>query len=522
MNLQDFTRTDLINIIGKEFPKGKGVEVGTFKGEFSKEIMNNWSGTLYMVDVWRPLSNEEYLDSSNHTNFENGVYGEAMNNIKGFEDRAVMVRATSEVAADMFEDNSLDFVYIDANHAYDYVVQDIELWYPKIKEGGYLCGHDYIRMDWYGDQNFCENQKDKHIYSGNFYHGIFGVNPAVDEFCSKHEYNPQVTKEWFGSWWIKKKVTSKKIAVLVVYDDNYEEMKKITVDTNIQQYCEIHGYTLIPHKVENFDRHASWAKISKSIEILKNDNFDWLFFIDLDCLIMNSTIKLETIIDEKYSFIVPSHNVPAIDTPTITPFKTDNIITSQFLVKNDEMGIQILEDIWKCEDLPKNMDYHTFDYEGRQTRSTILKPQFKNHIKIIDEKILNTFWYMNSPFITFHNKGVNNLVWEPNDFIVHVTGYKKEERVKLLSDLNFFSGGAIVNMRHDNHNISFKPINKLEFIKIIIKNLNREIIHEMDFYELSDRETIYLELPKNIIGDSIIIEGYDKINNLISIHKLKI
>lgn len=522
MKLQDFTRTDLINIIGEEFPKGRGVEVGTFKGEFSKEIMNNWSGTLYMVDVWRPLSDDEYLDSSNHANFENGVYGEAMNNIRGFEDRAVMVRATSEVASDMFEDNSLDFVYIDANHAYDYVVQDIELWYPKIKEGGYLCGHDYIGMDWYGDQNFCENQKDKHIYSGNFYHGIFGVNPAVDEFCTKHGYNPQVTKEWFGSWWIKKKVVSKKIAVLVVYDNNYEEMKKITVDTNIQQYCEIHGYTLIPHKVENFDRHSSWAKISKSIEILKNEDFDWLFFIDLDCLIMNSTIKLETIIDEKYSFILPSHNVPAIDTPTITPFKTDNIITSQFLVKNNEMGIQILEDIWKCEDLPKNMNYHTFDYEGRQTRSTILKQQFKNHIKIVDEKILNRFWYMNSPFITFHNKGVNNLVWEPNDFIVHVTGYKKEERVKLLSDLNFFSGGAIVNMKHNNHNISFRPINNLEFIKIIIKNLNREIIHEMNFYELSDKETIYLELPKNIVGDSIIIEGYNKINNLISIHKLKI
>jgi hypothetical protein len=522
MNKTQISRTELIFEIGKEFPKGKGVEVGTFKGEFSKDIMENWDGTLYMVDVWRPLSNEEYLDASNHDNFVNGVYGEAMNNIKGFEDRAIMVRATSEIASHMFEDNSLDFVYIDANHAYDYVVQDIELWYPKVKEGGYLCGHDYIQMDWYNDPNFTSNNKDKHIYTSNFYHGVFGVNPAVDEFCEKFGYNPQVTKEWFGSWWVKKKVNSKKIAVLVVYDDNYEEMKKITVDTNIQQYCEIHGYTLIPHKVENFDRHASWAKISKSIEILKNDNFDWLFFIDLDCLIMNSTIKLETIIDEKYSFIVPSHNVPAIDTPTITPFKTDNIITSQFLVKNDEMGIQILEDIWKCEDLPENMDYHTFDYEGRQTRSTILKPQFKNHIKIIDEKILNRFWYMNSPFLTFHNKGVNNLVWEPNDFIVHVTGYKKEDRVKLLSDLNFFSGGAIVNMKHDNNTISFKPINNLEFIKIIIKNLNGDIINEMEFYDLSDKGMIYLESPKNIIGDSIIIEGYNKINNLISIHKLKI
>jgi hypothetical protein len=209
MEKRDITRIELINTIGKEFPNGKGVEVGTFKGEFSKEILENWEGTLYMVDVWRPLSDKEYLDSSNHNNFENGVYSEAMKNISGHEDRAVMVRAASEIAANMFEDNSLDFVYIDANHAYDYVVQDINLWYPKVKEGGYLCGHDYINMDWYNDPNFSPNGKDKHIYSSNFYHGVFGVNPAVDEFCTQNEYHSQVTNEWFGSWWLKKKYIEK-------------------------------------------------------------------------------------------------------------------------------------------------------------------------------------------------------------------------------------------------------------------------------------------------------------------------
>jgi hypothetical protein len=204
MKRVNISRIDLITTIGKEFPNGRGVEVGTFKGEFSKEVIKNWLGTLYMVDVWRPLSNEEYLDSSNHGNHENQIYTEAMNNIKGFEDRAVMVRASSEIASNMFENNSLDFVYIDANHAYNYVVQDIELWYPKVKKGGYLCGHDYIDMDWYNDPNFSENGKDKHIYNSDFYHGVFGVNPAVDEFCKNNGYNPQVTNEWFGTWWIKK------------------------------------------------------------------------------------------------------------------------------------------------------------------------------------------------------------------------------------------------------------------------------------------------------------------------------
>jgi hypothetical protein len=199
---RDINRIDLLKEIGLEFPNGKGAEIGTFKGEFSKQILQNWKGTLYMIDVWRPLG-EEYLDASNHAEHTT-AYSDTMNNISGYEDRGVMIRATSGVAADIFDRESLDFVYIDANHAYDFVVEDIKLWYPKVKSGGYLCGHDYINLDWYNDPNFLENKKDKHIWNGNFYHGVFGVNPAVDEFCTKHNYQLKVTSEWFGSWMIKK------------------------------------------------------------------------------------------------------------------------------------------------------------------------------------------------------------------------------------------------------------------------------------------------------------------------------
>jgi hypothetical protein len=201
---ENITRVGLIRNIGQEFPKGKGVEVGTFKGSFSNQIMNNWSGTLYMVDVWRPLESG-YDDSSNHGRYDGGVYTDAMENIKGFEDRAIMVRATSEIAADMFNDNSLDFVYIDANHAYDYVVQDIELWYPKVKKGGFICGHDYLGLDWYDDPNYSDNNKDKFIWgTDGTYMGVFGVNPAVDEFCEKNGYELRVTSEWLGTWYVKK------------------------------------------------------------------------------------------------------------------------------------------------------------------------------------------------------------------------------------------------------------------------------------------------------------------------------
>ena len=185
----------------------KGVEVGVFKGGFSKEILSKWPGTLYMVDPWRPLG-DEYIDSSNHKNHST-AYSEAMGSIGGFEDRAIMVRALSEQAVDLFEDDSLDFVYLDGNHAYDFIKQDIELWYPKVKKGGLISGHDYLQTD-YSEGYLLPNGKDKHIYFNNVsgpmeYAGIFGVNPAVDEFCKDNNYEVNLNNEaWFDTWWFIK------------------------------------------------------------------------------------------------------------------------------------------------------------------------------------------------------------------------------------------------------------------------------------------------------------------------------
>lgn len=200
-------RDFLIQNINKYIGNGKGVEVGVFKGEFSKIILKNWGGTLYMIDVWKALG-DEYTDSSNHAHHST-AYKETMDNIQGFEDRGIMIRTNSKTASEMFEDESLDFVFIDANHAYDYVVEDINLWFPKLKKGGMFSGHDYILMDWYNDPNFLENKKDKHIYTFTtdgkpFYNGVFGVNPAVDEFCEKMGYEVNHTGEWFSTWWFIK------------------------------------------------------------------------------------------------------------------------------------------------------------------------------------------------------------------------------------------------------------------------------------------------------------------------------
>lgn len=212
---------NLNNLVGKT---GVGVEVGVFRGDLTQHILGHWrGGTMFLIDVWREIGNE-YQDVCN--NDEQLQYMvDTANVIKGHEHRAHMIRTTSKVASTLFQDESLDFIYIDANHKYDAVKEDLELWYPKLKKGGVFSGHDYLNTDWYDDSltsltrmtpwgevsvgwEKCDNGKDKRLYKTHegvtYYNGVFGVVPAVDEFCKKYGYTLDVTTEIFGTWWLIK------------------------------------------------------------------------------------------------------------------------------------------------------------------------------------------------------------------------------------------------------------------------------------------------------------------------------
>ena len=185
---------------------GIGVELGSFKGDFANTILKNWNGTLLMIDVWRELPNQEYDDMSNHREHID-AYSQAMDNIKGFEDRAFMLRMKGKDACSFIYDKYLDFIYIDANHTYEAVKEDIKLWYPKIKSGGLIMGHDYLPDNFYEGKEknqalylFPDGEPEKAKYAG-----MFGVNPAVNEFCEENGYVINKTEEFLATWWFMKR-----------------------------------------------------------------------------------------------------------------------------------------------------------------------------------------------------------------------------------------------------------------------------------------------------------------------------
>ena len=183
----------------------KGIEVGSFEGTYSKYILENWTGHLFLVDVWRKLDEEEYIDGSNQIDAKTTI-GKVFDNLSGLEDRSTIIRTTSQRASHMFNNNFFDFVYIDANHKFEYVFDDMILWYPKLRPGGIMAGHDFI-ADY--DIRKADENGDTHVWLDNNgkseYAGMFGVNKAVDDFCKiKNIKYETTTDEYLKTWYFQK------------------------------------------------------------------------------------------------------------------------------------------------------------------------------------------------------------------------------------------------------------------------------------------------------------------------------
>ncbi|MBM3838681.1 MAG: tetratricopeptide repeat protein [Verrucomicrobia bacterium] len=167
---------------------GTGVEVGVRKGQFSEHLLQHWQGRLlFSVDPWREFSQREYQDSANVSQAnQDQLCCDTIKRLMRYAGRSVIWRMTSREAAPLVPDGSLDFCYVDADHSYEAVREDIQLWHPKVKPGGILGGHDYIA-------------------DGSYSFGTFGVQSAVNEFANAHNLEPIITKEApFRSWFVVK------------------------------------------------------------------------------------------------------------------------------------------------------------------------------------------------------------------------------------------------------------------------------------------------------------------------------
>lgn len=151
-------------------------EVGVFKGNNALYMLENLNiEKLYLIDP--------YLKYPDYRKVSPLAYGrldeaeeEAREKLKEYEDKIVWIKKFSDKAVNDLP-NDLDFIYIDGNHSYEYVKQDMENYYPKVKENGILAGHDIASI--------------RHK----------GVARAFAEFIIEKDKTPTISKT---DWWVVK------------------------------------------------------------------------------------------------------------------------------------------------------------------------------------------------------------------------------------------------------------------------------------------------------------------------------
>lgn len=135
--------TKLIDKLGLQ----SGVEIGVNEGAFSEHLLGN-SGlrVLYSIDAWTTdtnLTKSVFRKWATRHGEVSEAYETTKKRLSRFGDRSKIVRKLSYDAVHEFDDNQLDFVYVDGCHRFTGVAMDLAQWWPKIKTGGILAGHDY-------------------------------------------------------------------------------------------------------------------------------------------------------------------------------------------------------------------------------------------------------------------------------------------------------------------------------------------------------------------------------------------
>lgn len=119
-----------------------GVEVGTDRGEFAETLLKGGVEKLGCLDPYRTGYDDNDATSSRPSR-EDDIKA-AMAVIDRCRWKAILLIKTSEEGSKIINDGSLGFVYLDGCHLQDSVLTDLRLWWPKLRKGGVMAGHDFL------------------------------------------------------------------------------------------------------------------------------------------------------------------------------------------------------------------------------------------------------------------------------------------------------------------------------------------------------------------------------------------
>lgn len=190
ITIPNFGRDQLAELL-PELGFNIGVEIGVAAGAYSETLMKaNPQMKLYGVDPWEP--HRGYKDYVSMNTFDK-LRTDAENRLGGYPNYE-LIRKYSMDAVNDFDDESLDFVYIDADHSFRAVTEDIDSWLKKVRKDGIIAGHDYVKTKGHSHMHV------KHVVPA--YTDAWGIKPW---FVLGNDANDEgLIREPSRSWmWVK-------------------------------------------------------------------------------------------------------------------------------------------------------------------------------------------------------------------------------------------------------------------------------------------------------------------------------
>ena len=180
-----FDFADFYDYIVSRFDDAVFVEIGTWKGASIKYLAQEVRDTgknirLYGVDTFKGTTGEP-TQQMDEAVLKDVLYETYLKNIESVKAYVTTIIGDSHEVHKRFEERSLDVVFIDGDHSYEALLLDLAGWYPKVKQGGIIAGHDYY-------ENFCSD--------------TCGVAKAVNEFF----FDEEISRFGKSVWYYEKRV----------------------------------------------------------------------------------------------------------------------------------------------------------------------------------------------------------------------------------------------------------------------------------------------------------------------------
>jgi len=144
VEIPDCSRNDLPSFLNRLGFK-EGVEIGVCQGIFTEKLCQ--AGLkVHGIDPYLSYEdyNTQYRRHGPTQESQDELYEKTKNILSSYD--CNLIRKTSMEAVKDFQDESLDFVYIDGHHGFKYIAEDLWEWSKKVKKGGIVSGHDYINL----------------------------------------------------------------------------------------------------------------------------------------------------------------------------------------------------------------------------------------------------------------------------------------------------------------------------------------------------------------------------------------